>query len=813
MLKIIIKRNQSREPFQIKKAAKWNEWAANNEVEWAPLFEEVMADLEARKVEEITSRDLQMCYVNKLLEQKTWATNLMAGRLYVTVISKDFYPQGVPTLEQLHKRLFDLGFMADLGYSSEEYAKMEQIIKHENDYNLAHYQIKQTTEKYCLQNRATKERYETPQFVDMRLAMAMAANEKGDKKIEEAKEFYHHFSNNIVNNPTPNYLYVGTQRASSPSCCLYVIPDSVMGIAAAHTIAELMAAGGAGLGASLKIRSAGDDIRGGELVHFGKQRYLDSHSRVAVENVAAGRSGALASYTMIYDPDFSYMCAMQNPRTPIAERNRNSHVGFMDNPEFARRVALNTEFKPWNTFTAPGLWELITSGDDASFTKAYKTWEAAHPEIKSVNARDTVLKFKTQTHHVGTVYGLDLCEVNRHTPHRDPINSSNLCTEIALPTHEYASPEQLWKTEYFGEASVVVEDRGIVKEIPVEMGKIYEKIRHNLRRSVEGYCLLPDDIVKIENREMKIISTNIPQQPETALCNLSGTILSNMMGMSDADMMRAMMVALKSVEHTIMSTTYRIPHIGWTAKKRMNAGVGMMGLATVLARMGLRYDTRAGLSEMHRIAERHMYFLIKASIQLGRERGNAEWIDRTKWVDGYTPLWTANRNIDKYHDAALVYDWEELSQELIANGGMRFSTLFTIPPSESSSKKSGPPNAIYPIRGLDMKKSDSSNVLDWVAPEAERLRWDYQNAFDVSRKDMILAYGIFNKFTDHTVSCDRYHDARGKNSISAHEEIEEYLLMKEVGVPSHYYTNQKFNDDEDNSGSGAPVCSSEGCTL
>jgi ribonucleoside-diphosphate reductase alpha chain len=813
MLKIIIKRDGSREPFQIKKAAKWNEWAANNQVNWTPLFEEVMEDFNSRESEEATSRELQMAYVNKLLAQKTWATNLMAGRLYVTVISKDFYPQGIPTLQQLHSRLHELGFMADLGYSTEEYAKMEEIIKHENDFNLAHYQIKQTTEKYCLQDRAKGERYETPQFVDMRLAMAMAANEVGDKKIEEAKEFYHHFSNNIVNNPTPNYLYVGTQRASSPSCCLYVMPDTVLGISAAHQIAELMAAGGAGLGVALKVRSAGDPIRGGELVHFGKQRYLGSHSKVATENVAAGRSGALAAYTMIYDPDFNYMVAMQNPRTPIAARNRDSHVAFMDNPEFARRVALNLDFKPWNTYTAPGLWELLTSGDDAAFTQAYKTWESANPDIKNVNARDTLLKFKVQTHHVGTVYGLDLCEVNRHTPHRDPINSSNLCTEIALPTKEYDTPEQLWKTEYFGEASIVVDDMGTIKTIPIEMGKTYEKIRHNLRRKVEGYCLLADDIVKIGDREMTVISTNIPQQPETALCNLSGTILSNMIDMSDEDMMRAMMVALKSVEHTINTTTYRIPHIGWTAKKRLNAGVGMMGLATVLARKGLRYDTRAGLSEIHRIMERHMYFLIKASIQLGRERGNAEWIDRTKWVDGWTPLETYNRNVDKYHDAELVYDWKALSEELIANGGMRFSTLFTIPPSESSSKKSGPPNAIYPIRGLNMKKSDSSNVLDWVAPFAEELRWDYQNAFDISRKDMILLYAMANKFTDHTVSCDRYDDCRGKEFISANEEIEEYLFMKEVGVPSHYYTNHKFNDDEEDAGSGAPVCSSEGCTL
>ncbi len=71
MLKIIIKRDGTREPYQIKKSAKWHEWAANNQVDWAPLFEEVMADFEASGVEEATSRELQMAYVNKLLAQKT----------------------------------------------------------------------------------------------------------------------------------------------------------------------------------------------------------------------------------------------------------------------------------------------------------------------------------------------------------------------------------------------------------------------------------------------------------------------------------------------------------------------------------------------------------------------------------------------------------------------------------------------------------------------------------------------------------------------------------------------------------------------
>lgn len=811
MIKSVIKRNGEIEAFNVSKLAKWQEWASNNQVKWAPLFESVVKTFKETE----SSRTIQMAFINKLLSQETWAGNLMAGRLYASVVSKDLYPEGIPTIRELHTKLKDLGFMRSLGYTDEEYSELEKIIQHKGDYSLAHYQIKQITEKYCLQDRQKKLRFETPQFVDMRLAMAMAENEVGDKKIKEAASFYHHFTNNLVNNPTPNYMYIGTQRASSPSCCLYVIPDNVPGIAAAHHIGEMMASAGAGIGAVMKIRSSGDKIRGGELVHFGKKRYLDSHSRLVIENTAAGRSGALNIGVSIYDPDFTYMAMLQNPRTPTSERNRNSHVTFQDNPTFARRVALNLPFTPWNTATAPGLWELMTSGDDAAFEKAYEKFEQDNPQIPRSDAREVLLKFKNQANQVGTVYGLDVCEVNRHTPHRDAINCTNLCTEIALPTKEFETVAQLYKPEYTGMANITITDGVEETTIPISMGAAFKKTRNGVTRAVDGYCLLPGDEITFSGVPRKIVSTSIDQQPEVALCNLSAIIVSNMMEATDEEYLAATLVALKSIDYTIQSTTYKLTQVGWTAKKRLNAGVGIMGLATWLAKKGMRYDTRVGLSEIHRVMERHMYFLIKASIQLGRERGNAEWIDRTKWVDGWLPIDTYKQGVDKYHDAVLMYDWEALRTELIANGGMRFSTLFTIMPGESSSKKSGPPNSIYPVRMLAMKKSDSSNVIDWVAPYAEELRWDYQSAWDIDTLDMIKVYGIANKFTDQTVSADMYRDRRHKLELSADKLIQEYLLMKEVGMPTHYYNNSRVSQDDEQEDmvNGGPACGAEGCSL
>ena len=58
---------------------------------------------------------------------------------------------------------------------------------------------------------------------------------------------------------------------------------------------------------------------------------------------------------------------------------------------------------------------------------------------------------------------------------------------------------------------------------------------------------------------------------------------------------------------------YSHHYIHYTATRRLNAGVGLVGVATTMAR-NVRYDTKEGRKELHRIAERHAYFVIEASL-------------------------------------------------------------------------------------------------------------------------------------------------------------------------------------------------------
>ena len=74
----------------------------------------------------------------------------------------------------------------------------------------------------------------------------------------------------------------------------------------------------------------------------------------------------------------------------------------------------------------------------------------------------------------------------------------------------------------------------------------------------------------------------------------------------------------------------------------------------------LSYKSIEGKKEIHRLAERHSYFLHKASLCLGKEVVISPWIDKTKYPDGWLPIDTANKEIDKIVNQELLYDWETL---------------------------------------------------------------------------------------------------------------------------------------------------------
>jgi ribonucleotide reductase alpha subunit len=381
------------------------------------------------------------------------------------------------------------------------------------------------------------------------------------------------------------------------------------------------------------------------------------------------------------------------------------------------------------------------------------------------------------------------------------------CLEITEPDAPYAGVKDLYRTEDYGQVTIKTSDNNI------------HKLTYNLRINVVGrgvtfagslrhgevFSTLEDDPLK-NVTVSELISKEIPG--EVALCSLAATVLTNIH--TDEQYAKTAKLALRMIDRCIHLSDYALPHIGFTAKSRLNAGVGHIGLATVLARKGLKYGTLEGRNEIHHISERHLYFMTLAALELGEELGNAPWIHKTKWPNGWLPIDSYNKNVDELVTVGLEYDWETLRSRIIKNGGIRFSSLVALMPTESSSKASGAPNGPYPIRALTLKKSDENNVLDWVATDSDLLADAYTIGYDVEGTDLIKDYAVMQKLTDHSISADTYKDRSVDVMLSDRQIMTEYLTMMRYGVKSKYYSNTLTNS-ADGSGEKKEVNVEENC--
>lgn len=278
---------------------------------------------------------------------------------------------------------------------------------------------------------------------------------------------------------------------------------------------------------------------------------------------------------------------------------------------------------------------------------------------------------------------------------------------------------------------------------------------------------------------------------EIALCNL-GAICVNQV--SDEDYERVAYNTLKIVDNTIEKGVYPFPSVEHTAKARRSVGIGMTGLAQHLASKGLSYNTEEGRNEIHRIAERHSYWLHKASVRLAKEKGVCKWFDKTKYVVGWLPIDTYKRAVDDHHSQPLKFDWEALRSEIIEHGA-RFNVLESYMPTESSSLFSNTTNSLYPIRDKEIFKNSRKGMVYFRAPNFETL--NYQNAYDIDHLDMVKVYAIIQKFTGQGISADFWSKLDGESTkLSMKDMLQRVLLAGKLGMKTMYYENFKTGSGE-----------------
>lgn len=807
----IMKRDGRTEPYIPRKLNGWGKWAASmlgDKVDWSSIVINVMSSMP----ETVSSADLQEKLIQNCLDKETWSYYLMAGRLYAPHLHKTIHGGKTPSIAELHARMVAEGVMLPMAYSAEDYAELEKVIDHDRDYSTPHFSLHYIRRKYSLQNRSTGKEYETQQFVYMRMAMALAENEPAATRLALVKRFYEAFSTKKISAPTPNYVNLGTRLRGFASCCLYVSGDSERSLAVGDHIAYRMTAASAGIGSHLITRSKGDPVRGGMIEHQGKLPYYASLGKAVHANMQAGRGGACTTYYSGFDPEAEIIAHLRNPRSTEDRKNRDLHYALVTNRLFAEKAAKNEQAFSFNVHTAPRLTELFFSADTDGFRAEYERLEKDSSFKKEYfSPRELLLVSLNEALETGVAYLANIDEMNRHTPFREPIHSSNLCLEISEPNRPYMDMRDLYSDKEVG--FVLLREVG-GNERCINFNDALKLVTG---RTIFAGELKAGDVVLAANGQPEFTVEEVLTvyaEPEVALCSLGAIACDNVE--DDAAYEEAMYLTLKMIDYCIENSEYVLPHVGVTAKARMNAGVGLMGVATHMARKQLRFDSQEGREELHRIAERHMYFAIKASLRLAKERGKPRWMHKTRWAEGWLPIDTYNRNVDELGNFEYRYDWEALRKDVVANGGIGHSCLVAYMPGESSSKALGQPNSIYPVRDATLGKTDGNVTIRWAAPCSDDDEYLYQSAWDIAEIDMLKAYAVFQKFTDQAISADLWRRIKSDDRVSSKDLLAQYFAMYRYGIKTRYYYNSnvasgKSVNDTDSMHGDSGTC--EGCTL
>jgi ribonucleoside-diphosphate reductase alpha chain len=284
-----------------------------------------------------------------------------------------------------------------------------------------------------------------------------------------------------------------------------------------------------------------------------------------------------------------------------------------------------------------------------------------------------------------------------------------------------------------------------------------------------------------------------------ALCILSAINVGKVK--SDAEFEGLCDLAVRGLDELIDYQQYPVKVAEIETKARRSLGIGFIGLAHYLAKLGFKYGDQEAVDAVHSLAESFQYYLLKASNQLAIEKGACDYFNRTKYSDGILPIDTYKKDVDELVTIPLQHDWEEL-RESIKKHGLRNSTLSAQMPSESSAVVSNATNGIEPPREFITVKKSKKGPLKQLVPQYERLKNDYTLLWEMeSNIGYIKIVSVMQKFFDQSISGNSSYNPEFfvDTQIPMSVLMNDLLLMYKYGWKTLYYNNtyDGKNDNDD----------------
>lgn len=683
-------------------------------------------------------------------------------------------------------------------YSKEEIEFLDKHIDHDRDFNLTYAGTSQLMDKYLVKDRSTGKIFETPQFMYMLIAMCLHQEEPQELRLQTVIDFYDACSNGQISLPTPILAGVRTPTRQFSSCVLIESGDSLESINATTSAIVKYVAKRAGIGVNGgQIRAEGEKIGVGEVKHTGITPFW-KHFNTGTHSCSQGgiRKGSANIFYPAWHLELENLIVLKNNKGIEENRIRDMDYGIQFNNLLIDRYLDDEYITLFSPNVHPELYDAYFENPQR-FKELYEELEY-NPNIRKKRIKARTLweeLFATERSNTARIYPMQIDNTNDFGPwirEIAPVKQSNLCMEIALHTKALST--------------YVYQDFAIRKDFLREFLQTYGTIGAVIPSvNTENWRRINDE--KVSENEFKL--TIQEDKGEIALCTLSAFVLGSFDWRNQNEVNKIGMAIVRSLDNLLDYQDY--PHKNaLPAKEYRSLGVGVTNYAAWLASECASYEDANELT--HELFERLQYSLIKASIQLAKEKGPSPRMHLTKYGRGELPIDWYCKNVDELVKPVYVCDWESLRCDLIKYG-IRNVTLSALMPCESSSQVTNSTNGIEPPRQPITAKSSKSGIFNQVVPKYADYKLFYDFAWDLTKragnKPYLTQCAIMQKWVDQSISSNTYYmPSKYENGkVPMSEIMDDILFIFYYGGKTMYYHNTDDGSGEDNS------TDCEGCKL
>lgn len=151
------------------------------------------------------------------------------------------------------------------------------------------------------------------------------------------------------------------------------------------------------------------------------------------------------------------------------------------------------------------------------------------------------------------------------------------------------------------------------------------------------------------------------------------------------------------LDNVVDVNQYPVEQIDVASKESRRIGLGVMGVADLLYKLRIPYNSEEGYIMQSKLAEALSYFSMDESVELAKERGPFKLHPDTEYPDGRIPI------AGYYECEEKVYDWDSLIQKIVTHG-IRNVLTTTVAPTGTLSMIADCSNGMEPNFALVYEK-------------------------------------------------------------------------------------------------------------